>query len=126
MPHFLLTSVICPPTGILAVPDAGAMSTQDDLPRSESAIFWRALDLSYGALVSTRSAMSMVNASMRMMMSRSLSSERVFTFSSAMRRLPVGAGPVTVRAIAVEESVIRRRIVSGSGGAYGTGARSRT
>ena len=71
-------------------------------------------------------ATSIANVAIRMMMSLSLSSERVFTLSSAIRRLPVGAGPVTVLGMAVEDRVMRRSSVSGSVGACGTGVRSMT
>ena len=68
----------------------------------------------------------MAKVAIRMMMSRNLSSDRVLTLSSAMRRLPVGAGPVTDLGMAVEDRVMRRRTVSGSVGACGTGIRSIT
>ena len=39
VPHFLLTRIIWPPTGVFAVLEAGATRTQDDLPRRVRATF---------------------------------------------------------------------------------------
>ena len=67
----------------------------------------------------------MLRAVMRSIISLSLSSERVLTFSSAIRRLPVVAGPVTRRGLGEEDSVMLLRMVSGVGSGIGDGARLR-
>ena len=126
VPQRVLMSIIWPPTAGLTVSEAGAMRTQEDLPSSVRAMRCKALDLSYGALVSTRRKISMWRVVMRTMMSFSLSSERVLTFSSATRRLPVGPGPVTRRECGEEERVTLLRMVSGVGSGTGDGARSRS
>ena len=126
VPQRVLMRIIWPPTAGLTVSEAGAMRTQEDLPSSVRAMRCRTLDLSKGALVSTRRKMSMWRAVMRTMMSLSLSSERVLTLSSATRRLPVGPGLVTRRDCGDEERVTLLRMVSGLGSRMGDEARSRS
>ena len=125
VPHLLLMSIIWPPTGGFAVSDAGEISTHAALPRAASAVRWRDRDLSRGALVSMRRKMSMLRAVIRMMMSLILSSERVLTLSSAIRRFPVVLGPVMRRGTGDVESTTWRRRVSGVGSGTGEGRRSR-
>ena len=126
VPQRVLMRIIWPPTAGLTVSEAGAMRTQADLPSSVRAMRCRALDLSKGALVSTRRKMSMWRAVMRTMMSLSLSSERVLTLSSATRRFPVGPGLVMRRECGDEERVTLLRMVSGLGSGMGDEARSRS
>jgi hypothetical protein len=73
-----------------------------------------------------RRKMSICRAVISMMMSLSLSSVRVLTFSSASRRLPVGLGLVmSLRSGEVERATLRW-MVSGTGSGTGAGRSSRS